>query len=222
MNMAEMGCTNVITHQIDMTDETPVKEKARPVPPGLHDELSSHIAELLTAGVIRESKSPFSANMVFVRKKDKSFRLAQDFRPLNRVTKPCAYNLANIESLIDSLKGAKLFCSLDLFSGYHQVEVREEHKERTAFNAGPFGFYEYTKMPFGLTGAPATFQRLMDKVLDGLNMKICAVYLDDIIVYAETKEEMYERLSQVFARFRSANLKLKSKKCSFLKKVLIF
>lgn len=222
MDWSEMGCANKVTHPIDMIDETPVREKVRPIPPGLHDELSSHITELLTAGVIKESKSPFSANMVYVRKKDKSLRLAQDFRPLNKVTKPCAYNLANIDSLINTLKGAKLFCSLDLFAGYHQVELKEEHKERTAFNAGPFGFFEYNRMPFGLTGAPATFQKLMDKVLEGLNMKICAVYLDDVIVFAENSEEMYDRLNQVFDRFRKANLKLKSKKCNFFQKSVDF
>jgi hypothetical protein len=204
MNLSEMGCTNVITHKIEQFDDNPVREKVRPMPPGMYDEVRSHIAELLSAGVIRESSSPYSANMVFVRKKDGSLRLAQDFRPLNRVTKRDAYNLANIDVLIDSLKGSKYFASLDLLAGYHQVEVEEKHKEKTAFSAGPFGFFEYCKMPFGLSGAPSTFQRLMDKVLAGLNMQICAVYLDDVVVYEQTKEELFERLERVFARFNQA------------------
>ena len=222
MSFSEMGCTNVVQHTIDMYDETPIKEKARPVPPGMYDELRAHLTELLNAGVVRESKSPFAANMVFVRKKDGTLRLAQDFRPLNRKTKVSSYNLSNIETLIDSLRGAKYFASLDLFAGYHQVEIKEEHKERTAFHAGPYGLLEYNKMSFGLSGAPSSFQSMMDKCLDGLNMKICAVYLDDVIVYAESKEQLYERLALVFERFRSANLKLKSKKCQFLKQSVEF
>ena len=222
LKLSEMGCTNVTTHKIEMVDDTPVKEKVRPIPPGMYDEIRSHIAELLSAGVIRESKSPFSANMVCVRKKDGSLRLAQDFRPINKVTKRDAYSLANIDVLLDSLKGATYFASLDLLAGYHQVEMEEEHKERTAFSAGPFGFFEYCKMPFGLTGAPATFQRCMDKVLEGLTMSICAVYLDDVIVYGKTKEELFERLGIVFDRFRQSNLKLKPKKCRFLQRSIEF
>ena len=216
MSMNEMGRTNLVTHTIDLIDDTPVKEKARPIPPGMYDELKAHLTELLNAGVVRESNSPFASNMVYVRKKDGSLRLAQDFRPLNLRTRTCAYNLANIDTLIDSLRGSKYFASLDLFAGYHQVEIEEAHKERTAFHAGPFGLLEYNMMSFGLSGAPSSFQKLMDTCLDGLNMKICAVYLDDVIVYAESKEQLYERLEQVFARLRSANLRLKSKKCKFL------
>ena len=102
------------------------------------------------------------------------------------------------------------------------MKVAEEHQERTAFSAGPLGFYEYVKMPFGLCNAPATFQRMMESVLDGLNMSICAVYLDDVIVYAATKEEMYERLSEVFSRFREANLRLKPSKCRFFQQSVEF
>ena len=92
----------------------------------------------------------------------------------------------------------------------------EDSIERTAFTVGPLGFFEYKRLPFGLCNAPSSFQRLMERVLDGLNMKVCAVYLDDIIVYAQTKTELYERLAHVFDRFRTANLRLKPKKCSFL------
>ncbi len=160
--------------------------------------------------------------MVFVRKKYGKLRLAQDFRSLNKITRFCAYNLSNIDVLIDSLKGSKYFASLDLFAGYHQVKVEESHQERTAFNAGPFGFYHYSRLPFGLSGAPATFQRLMDKVLEGLNTKICQVYLDDVIVHAVSPEELYERLDQIFQRFRAANLRLKPSKCKFLQRSVDF
>ena len=215
MDACEMGCTDVITHRIELDDETPFKDKFRPIPPGSFDEVRNHIAELLSAGVIQESKSPFSSNMVLVRKKDGSLRLCVDYRKLNARTKKDAYSIPRVETLIDSLMGSCYFASLDLFAGYHQVTVADDHKERTAFSAGPLGFFEYVKMPFGLCNAPSSFQRMMEQVLDGLTMKTCAVYLDDVIVYAKSHEELYERLSEVFSRFKAANLRLKPSKCKF-------
>jgi len=217
LSTAEMGCTDVVTHKIELSDPTPVKDKVRPIPPGAYTELKKHLAELLSAGVIKESKSPFSSNTVLVRKKDGSLRLCVDYRRLNAKTIRDAYTIPRVDTLLDSLKGARYFASLDLLSGYHQVKMHPEHAERTAFSAGPFGFYQYEKMPFGLTNSPSTFQRLMEKVLEGLNLNTCAVYLDDVIVFAETKAELYVRLNEVFDRFRQANLKMKPKKCEFLK-----
>ena len=192
MNTSEMGCTNVVTHKIELDDETPFKEKFRPIPPGSYQEVRQHIAELLSAGVVKESKSPFASNMVLVRKKGGSLRVCVDYRKLNAHTKKDAYSIPRVDTLIHSLKGAKYFASLDLFAGYHQVQVDENHQERTAFSAGPLGFYEYVKMPFGLCNAPSTFQRMMEKVLEGLTMQTCAVYLDDVIVYAATKDELFD------------------------------
>ena len=100
--------------------------------------------------------------------------------------------------------------------------ANKESMEKTTFTAGPLGFFEYTRLPFGLCNAPSSFQRLMERVLADLNMKVCAVYLDDVIVYAKSKKELYERLQQVFDRFRSANLRLKPQKCSFLNKHVDF
>lgn len=222
LSTMEMGCTDFTTHRIELDDSTPFKDKVRPIPPGAYNELKEHIAELLSAGVIRESKSPFRSNTVLVRKKDKSLRMCIDFRKLNLRTISDAYTLPRVDTLLDSLKGARYFASLDLISGYHQVKMHPPHAERTAFAAGPFGFYEYLKMPFGLKNSPSTFQRLMEKVLEGLTLSTCAVYLDDVIVFAETKSELYERLSEVFDRFRQAHLKMKPKKCAFLKTSIEF
>ena len=222
MNTSEMGCTNVVTHKMELDDETPFKEKFRPIPPGSYQEVRQHIAELLSAGVVKESKSPFASNMVLVRKKDGSLRLCVDYRKLNAHTKKDAYSIPRIDTLIDSLKGATYFASLDLFAGYHQVQVDENHQERTAFSAGALGFYEYVKMPFGLCNAPSTFQRMMEKVLEGLTMQTCAVYLDDVIVYVATKDELFERLNTIFSRFREANLRLKPSKCHFFQQSVEF
>ena len=222
LSTTELGCTDVVTHKIELNDETPFKEKIRPIPPGAYDELKRHLAELLTAGVITESKSPFSSNMVLIRKRDQTLRLCIDYRRLNLRTIKDSYALPRVDTLLDSLKGARYFASLDLISGYHQVALHPDHCERTAFAAGSFGFYEYVRMPFGLCNAPGTFERLMEKVLEGLNLVTCAVYLDDVVVFASTKEELYERLNEVFARIRAANLRLKPKKCKFLQKSLDF
>ena len=222
MDTKSLGKTDLVTHKIDLDDSTPFKHKARPIPPGAYSELKDHLADLLSSGVIQESKSPFASNLVLVRKKDGSLRLCVDYRKLNSRTIKDSYNLPRVDSLIDCLKGSSYFAGLDLLSGYHQVSVAPEHIERTAFSAGPFGFYEYTRMPFGLCNAPGTFQRLMEKVLEGLNMVTCAVYLDDVIIFASSKEEFYKRLAEVLNRLRKANLKLKPKKCKFLYRKLDF
>ena len=103
-------------------------------------------------------------------------------------------------------------------SGYYQVEILETHKERTAFTVGPMGFYEYNRMPFGLTNSPATYQRLMENCLADLNMKICCIFIDDVIIFGRTYEEHLENLKLVFDRIRSASLKLAPKKCHFFKR----
>lgn len=120
--------------------------------------------------------------------------------------------------MLDCLAGNKYFSVLDLKSGYHQVEIFEPHKERTAFTVGPLGLYEFNRMPFGLTGAPATYQRLMQDVLGDLHLKICCIFIDDIIVFSSTFEEHVKRLKLVFDRIRAANLKLSPKKCSLFKR----
>ena len=123
LSTTEMGCTDVVTHKIELVDETPFKEKIRPIPPGAYDELKKHLAELLTAGVITESKSPFSSNMVLIRKRDGTLRLCIDYRRLNLRTIKDLYALPHVDTLLDSLKGASYFASLDLISGYHQVAL---------------------------------------------------------------------------------------------------
>ena len=119
---------------------------------------------------------------------------------------------------MDALAGSVWFSTLDLKSGYWQVEVQEEHKERTAFTVGPLGFWECNSMPYGLTNAPATFQRLMEQCMGDLHLQKCLIYIDDIVVFSKTLDEHVKRLSEVFARLQSCGLKLKPSKCDFLKK----
>ena len=215
MSSKEIGCTNKVTHTIELLDETPLKERCRPILPSAYDELRDHLTELTSAGIIKKSKSPFCSNIVMARKTDGSLRLCVDYRRLNNKTKKDAYNIPRTDALKDCLQGVRYFASLDLFSGYHQVAMKPEDQEHTAFSVGPLGFYQYTRMPFGLCNSPSTFQRLMEQVLDGLMMTKCAVYIDDIIVFAKSRDELYARLSEVFHRLRQANLTLQPKKCSF-------
>ena len=123
--------------------------------------------------------------------------------------------MPQIEESLDCLNGASIFTSLDLKSGYWQVELDDESIPLTAFTGGPLGFYECVHMPFGLNNAPATFQRLMESCLREMHLNWCIIYLDDVIIFSKTPEEHIERLQAVLQKLRSAGLKLKPSKCEF-------
>ena len=213
----DMGRTKLVKHHIKLTDPAPFKEAYRRIPPQMYDEVKAHIQEMLDLGAIRPSNSPWASAIVLVRKKDGRLRFCIDLRRLNNRTVKDAYSLPRIESILDSLGGAQIFTTLDLKAGYWQVEMAEECKAYTAFTCGPLGFYECDTMPFGATNAPATFQRLMHDCLGDLNMNWCIVYLDDIIVFSDTKEEHLKRLEAVFQKLMAAGLKLKPTKCFFFR-----
>ena len=213
----DMGRTKLVKHHIKLTDPAPFKEAYRRIPPQMYDEVKAHIQEMLDLGAIRPSNSPWASAIVLVRKKDGRLRFCIDLRRLNNRTVKDAYSLPRIESILDSLGGAQIFTTLDLKAGHWQVEMAEECKAYTAFTCGPLGFYECDTMPFGATNAPATFQRLMHDCLGDLNMNWCTVYLDDIIVFSDTKEEHLKRLEAVFQKLIAAGLKLKPTKCFFFK-----
>ena len=140
-----------------------------------------------------------------------------DFRQLNLRTKKDSYALPRTEEILEALAGNRFFTILDMKSGYHQIELHEPHKERTAFTVGPLGFYQYHRMPFGLVNAPATYQRLMEQCFEGLHLDICYIYLDDLIIFSKTFEDHIDRLEKIFQRLRDVNLKLSPKKCEFFK-----
>ena len=173
---------------------------------------------MIEAGAIRPSKSPFSSNVVIARIKDGSIRFCIDYRKLNQRTVKDAYAIPRVDDTLQLLAGAKCFSTLDLKSGYWQVEVKEADKAKTAFQVGSLGFYECNRMPFGLCNAPATFQRLMERCMGDLNLRDCLIYLDDIIIFSTTFEEHLERLQAVFARLQDHNLKLKPVKCKLFRR----
>ena len=211
----DLGRTNLAKHDIQLTDYTPFKQSYRRIPPQLYDQVKAHLNEMLELGAIRPSQSPWSSAIVLVQKKDGTLRFCIDLRELNNRTIKDNYSLPRIEHHLEQLRGASWFTTLDLKSGYWQVELTEEAKPLTAFTVGPLGFYECVTMPFGASNAPATFQRLMENCLSDLNLKWCVVYLDDIIIYSHTPEDHLERLRAVFQRLRKAGLKLKPSKCTF-------
>ncbi len=174
------------------------------------------LAGMLKSEVVQPSSSPWASPIVLVKKKDNSFRFCVDYRKLNDVTHKDAYPLPRIDDTLDSLSGSKWFSTIDLLSGYWQVEVAEEDRPKTAFCTTE-GLFEFKVMPFGLSNAPATFQRLMDLVLSGLPWSQCLVYLDDVIILGRTFSEHLANLNSVIGRLREAGLKLQPKKCNFLR-----
>ena len=209
--------TDLVKHHIKLTNEEPFKEPFRRIPPNLIQEVREHLKEMLQAGAIRESESPFSSNVVIVRKKDGTIRLCVHFRKLNNRTVLDAYAIPRVEDSLHLLAGSKYFSKLDLRSGYWQVELEEDDKCRTAFQVGNLGFIEFNRMPFGLCNAPATFQRLMERCMGEMNLRDCLIYLDDIIIFSSNFEEHLEKLQAVFQRLSNNNLKLKGSKCEFFK-----
>ena len=171
---------------------------------------------MVEVGAIRRSFSPWASAVVLVRKKDGGLRFCIDLHKLNKTVKD-GYSLPHKEDTLDCLHGAEWFSTLDLKSGYWQVELEEDAKPLTAFTMGPLGFWECECMLFGLTNAPATLQRLMESCLGELHLNWCIIYLDDIIVFSRMPEEHIHRLKAVISKLRAAGLKLKPTKCDLFK-----
>ena len=178
------------------------------------DEADQQIQEMLANGIITPSVSPWSSPIVLVRKKNGDLRFCVDYRKLNQITVNDSHPLPLISDLLDSVKDAKYFSLLDLRSGYWQIPVAQEDRAKTAF-VTQNGLYEFTRMPFGLKTASATFQRAMEVILAGLTFEICLCYLDDVIVFGKTLTEHNDRLKTVLTRFRDNNLRVKLAKCVF-------
>ena len=166
----DMGHMSMVKHKIRLDNYTPFKERYHRIPPHLFNEVKNHLKEMIEVGAICKSNSPWASAVVLVRKKDGYLRFCIDLHKLNACTIKDAYSLPHIDETLDCLGGAMIFTSLDLKSGYWQVEMEEGSKPLTAFTVGPLGFYECEWMPFGLTNAPATFQRLMENCLGDLHL----------------------------------------------------
>ena len=213
----DLGQTDIITHSIHTGDATPVRQPPRRLPLIQREAAQKAIQDMQQQGIIEPSKSPWASPIVLVKKKDGSYRFCVDYRKLNEVTKKDSYPLPRIEDSLETLAGMQWFSALDLRSGYWQVQLDEDAREKTAFTTGT-GLWQYTVMPFGLCNAPATFERLMEQVLLGLPQSTALVYLDDVLVPGRNFQDHLTNLREVFQRLREAHLKLSPDKCELLQK----
>jgi len=218
LGSTQLGCTSQVEHSIETGDAKPIKRSPYRIPHTLKSVVDEHIDDMLQKEIIEPSMSPWSSSIVLVQKRSRDnsvkYRFCIDYRALNAVTKPGAYPIPNIVDTLDSLGRSKIFSVLDMASGYFQIAIKPDHKEKTAFSCHR-GHFQLIKMPFGLNNAPATYQRCIDVVLMGLKGIDCLVYLDDIICFSATMEEHAQKLHTIFERLAQANFKIQPEKCVF-------
>lgn len=215
-----LNTTPLIKHKIELKPGAqPVYKRQPPISVDKEEKLKEMLLKLRDQGVIEKSGSYWNHMIFLIPKKNGELRAILDFRPLNDLTIDQKYNLPSIEELLGKIGDAMIFTNLDLSSAYHQVELTEESKDYCTFSAGKFGRWRYRKMPFGISGAPYTFQFLMDSiftVLDEPPIEVLA-YLDDLLIYSANMEEHLQTLEKVFKKLSEANLKINMKKCNFAK-----
>ncbi|GJQ98399.1 putative reverse transcriptase domain-containing protein [Tanacetum coccineum] len=207
--------TRQVEFQIDLVPgAAPVARAPYRLAPSEMKELSEQLKELSDKGFIRPSSSPWGAPVLFVKKKDGSFRMCIDYRELNKLTVKNRYPLPRIDDLFDQLQGSSVYSKIDLRSGYHQLRVREEDIPKTAFRTR-YGHYEFQVMPFGLTNAPAVFMDLMNRVCKPYLDKFVIVFIDDILIYSKNKQEHKEHLKIILELLKKEELYAKFSKCEF-------
>lgn len=212
------GCTDLIKHEIRLLSSTqqPIRETSCRVPAKLIPALKHEVEDMLAMGIIEPSHSEWCSSVVLVPKKDDpKLRFCVNFSRLNAVSAFDPYPMPRVDELIDRLGKATHLTTLDLCKGYWQIPLTEASKDLTTFRV-PSGLYRFRTMPFGLHGAPATFQRLVDEVLRGAD-DYAAAYIDDIVVFSQTWEEHVEHLADVFRRIQSAGLVINARKCHIAK-----
>ena len=207
----EPGRTDVVKHKIPTGDANPVRLPPYRVPHAYRQVLKQELEDMMKRRIIEPSVAEWSFPIVLVGKKDGTMRLCVDYRRLNELTTTDAYPMPRVDDIIDRVGEANFFSTLDLTKGYWQVPVEETDRPKTSFST-PSGLYQFTMMPFGLKGAPATFQRLMDRVIAGLDGFVSA-YLDDVIIFRDTFEDHLNHLQQVLTRLAEAGLTAKPQKC---------
>ena len=213
---ADLGRTNKLRHYIDTGSSPLIRQPVRQVSPIRREEVKQLLSWMLDQCVIEPSSTPWTSPMVLVQKKDGPIRFCVDYRKLNQITQKDTSPLQRIDMTLDALHSSQWFSTLDLISGYWQVEVDEGDREKTAFCTTK-GLYQFKVMPFGLCNPPATFQNFMDLVLMGLQWSQCLVYLDEIIILGRSFNEHIRNLGTVFKGLREAGLRLKTSKCAFFR-----
>ena len=212
----ELGCADLVQHSIETGNHPPIRQQPYRTPVIKREKMSEMVSDMQEQGVVQPSSSPWASPVVLVTKKDGTLRFSIDYRQLNTITRKDVYPLPRVDDILIALGESKYFSSLDLASGYWQIELDEDARKKSAFTTYR-GLFEFIRMPFGLCNAPATFQRLMQTVLSGLEYKSCFIYVDDVLVASKTFEDHLIHLREVFSRLRSSNLRLKPKKCELIR-----
>lgn len=217
-----MSATTQTVHRIRTENNHPIFSKIYRYPRVHEEEIKKQVDELLKQNIIRKSVSPYNSPVWVVPKKmdnsgKQKWRMVIDYRKLNEKAIEDKHLIPNIDDILDKLGRAQYFTTLDLAKGFHQIHMYPDDVEKTAFST-PFGHYEYLRMPFGLKNAQASFQRMMNEVLEGLIGVICVIYLDDILIFSTSLQEHMINLRKVFDRLRQFNLKVQFDKCNFLRK----
>ena len=213
-NISELTQTHLITHKIRTTPHEPIARGPYRASPKERKVIEQEVNKLLQHGLIEPSDSPYAAPVVIVWKKNGKPRFCCDYRGINSITIMDSYPLPRLDDVLYSFNAAKLFSSLDMASGYWQVPVEPNDIEKTAFIT-PGGLFQWKVAPFGLKTVPETYQRLIDKVIQGLKCNICIGYLDDLIIWSKDFNQQLERLQKVFDAIRNANLRMNPEKCQF-------
>ena len=217
----DIGRTGLLTHSINTGGAAPIKKTPYRLPQSYMQAAEQHVKEMAEDDLIEPSTSPWRAPIVMARKKDGSLRFCTDFRGLNSVTVTDAHPLPRVDAAIDQLSGSIFFSCLDLSSGYWQVDIDPQDREKTAFSVGK-GLWQYKVMAMGLKNAPPTFQRLMELALNGVDWQHALVYIDDICLFSTTFEHHLVLLHDVLTKLRAANLKLKPSKCQLFQGSVVF
>lgn len=208
-------------HVIDTGDNAPVASPPYRMSPSKKEILEKEINSMLELGIIEECESPWAASVILRPKQDGTVRICIDYRRLNAVTKTDSYPMPRIDELLHLAKKSLYISTIDLRSGYWQVSVKPEDRDKTSFTT-PFGTFRFKRMPFGLKNAGATFQRLMDRFRRGLKDTVVIVYLYDIIVVSSSFEEHLQDLQKVFDRLHEFKLRAKREKCTFARSQIKF
>ena len=213
------GRTTATCHDVDVGDTRPIKQHPYRVNPAKLTALRHEVEYMLRNGIIEESQSQWSSPCVLVPKPDGTFRFCTDFRRVNAVTRSDSFPIPRVDDCIDQIGHSQYISKFDLLKGYWQVPLTEQAKEVSTF-VTPDGLYQYTVMPFGMKNAPATYQRMINKVTSGL--KGCGAYIDDLVIYSDNWEQHLVQLSDLLFRLRDAKLTVNLVKSEFCHAHVVF
>ena len=220
-NDEDFGETELIQHDIFTDGSAPSRQKVKPTNPLLQEKLSKQIDVWLEADIIEEANSPWNSRLLPVPKKDNRLRWVVDYRMVNSKTVKDSFPLPNVEECLSRMANCKIFSAMDGTGAYHVVKINPEHREKTAFSCHR-GQFQFKRLPFGLCNAPSTYARLVNKVLEGLDRKYVANYLDDTCIFSRNLEEHLDQMEKVFNAHRDAGLKLAPRKCQFFQEEIEF